>query len=152
MKETDERYCRLHDELYPPDGACSRCTQATEPHTPGPWRWADWSAEFGTREVEDRKAYLEHNPRHGRDPGCVVREREEPRCVKVMSIGENYVEHAIENPEDRRLIAAVPELAQAIHDLLDDYGGNMEVAEYERLRALAGPRSPVRVLPPGKVG
>lgn len=37
--------------------------------TPGPWRWGDWSATFGTPELE--RGTLERSPEHGPFPAPV---------------------------------------------------------------------------------
>lgn len=47
---------------------------AAKAAVPGPWRWADWSATFGTREQE-RNA-LEHSPEQGPFPAVARRELE----------------------------------------------------------------------------
>lgn len=52
--------------------AAARLRELAERATPGPWRWGDWSTEFGSRE-EDRRT-LEHAPGRGPFPAVVNRD------------------------------------------------------------------------------
>ena len=52
--------------------------------TPGPWRWGDWSATFGTPEME-RNA-LEHSPGHGPFPNP---ERRDIEAIGVLRLQDS---------------------------------------------------------------
>jgi hypothetical protein len=43
--------------------------------TPGPWRWADWSAPFGTDEQPDRMLVLGRNLTQGDSAVPYIRQR-----------------------------------------------------------------------------
>lgn len=104
-------------------------------HTIGPWRWADWSADYGRVENGDIRRVLEYNPRH---PGVltpVMRCRDDdPLQILKIEDPEDI------NPDDAELIRRAPELAEALHEMLDMFGGNMDQADYDRFRMLAGER------------
>lgn len=102
--------------------------------TPGPWRWGDWSAYFGTVECERSRSRLEYNPTHPGEPGAVVRYRgDAPQCVLQLDMDSNEEI----SDADRELVRRAPELRDALLEMLRDFGGNMDSGRYRELRALA---------------
>lgn len=57
--------------------------------TPGPWRWGDWRAEFGTEERPDLldRRTLERHPSAG-DCVPIVRRRDEPGVVQILTVSD----------------------------------------------------------------
>jgi len=99
--------------------------------TPGPWRWGDWSATFGTRE--QHRDSLEYSPTHKDDPTPVIRTPSDTitRVLKVEDRDEM-------SDDDAELIRRAPELRDALAEMLRDFGGNMDSARFRELRALVG--------------
>jgi hypothetical protein len=104
-------------------------------HTRGPWRWADQSATFGTMEDPKRMRTLEHNPTHPGSLIPVVRNRNDgPRVVLRLESRDEIRE------EDAELIRRAPELAAALHEMLDMFHDDLEPWKCLQLRELAGER------------
>ncbi len=75
------------------DAIRKRCKAAT----PGPWRWADWDATFGTQE--STRCVLEHSQTHGATERAVVRLGTD-ECESVLRAEDNDI-----NDGDKRFIA-----------------------------------------------
>lgn len=54
---------------------------AAKKAVPGPWRWADWTAMFGTLEQE--RNTLEHSPGSPPFPAVAERDRETTRVLRL---------------------------------------------------------------------
>lgn len=69
--------------------------------TKGPWRWADWNTDFGSREGEglENKLYLEYSPSRGNSRGSEIMEKGD-NCVKILE-----VEQELNNEQDAYFIA-----------------------------------------------
>ncbi len=97
--------------------------------TKGPWRWGDWSATFGTIE-RDRRS-LEYHPGHPGEPDAIIR-RDLDGARRVL-----YLESRDEiSGADAELIRRAPELRDALAKMLRDFGGNMDSARFQEMRAL----------------
>ena len=101
--------------------------------TPGPWRWADWRAQFGTLEGSNRNV-LESKLAHGDAPGPVVRERED-EVFEVIRLDEPTVEDY--DPDDVELIRRAPELRHELLSLVDEFAGVLGPERVRMLRDLA---------------
>jgi hypothetical protein len=98
-------------------------------HTKGPWRWGDWSADFGKLEL-DRRTTLEHNATHPDARGPVFRKHDDV-CYGVLRLEEE-----VENPADAELIRRAPELHAALVELLDRFGDQLSENDLDRLTKL----------------
>lgn len=98
--------------------------------TPSPWRWGDWDTFYGMAEQPDRRNTLEHHEGHPGEQREIVRVREHDCQFVVRDVGEI-------REGDRELIRRAPELCEALVDLLNEFGGNMDLGRLVRLRALA---------------
>ncbi len=69
--------------------------------TQGPWRWADWQTDFGSREEEglENKRDLEYSPSRGDSRGSEIHERGD-KAIKVLK-----VEEPLDNEQDAYFIA-----------------------------------------------
>lgn len=77
--------------------------------TPGPWRWGNWKTPFDEIESGEMR-WLEHCPELGNEPG--IRRRE--HCTILIMMADD-----VPCEEDRRAIAEVPALIEALDWLLD---------------------------------
>jgi hypothetical protein len=102
-------------------------------YTPGPWRWADRDTFFGEWESPSCRLDLEFNVAHPGESGIVLRARIE-HTIPILTI-EDPIKAA-----DAELIRRAPELAEALHEMLDMFGGNMAGEDYRVFRELAGER------------
>ena len=101
--------------------------------TRGPWRWGDWSTNYGTMENAENLRCLEHLPGAGTEPQ--IREKDEPTSDIVVRLNQPTITY---NSHDIELIRRAPELATALAAMLVMFGNDMEHAEYRRLSELAG--------------
>ena len=96
---------------------------AAKAATPGPWRWGDWSANFGTLEQE--RHVLEHAPSYGAFP--VVRQRdidggaiEVLRLEDSLEIGDDAAEangaHIVRN-DPARVLAEVKAKRELLREI-----------------------------------
>lgn len=72
---------------------------------------------------------LEHNPK-ARTSNAVIRHRDDDvRSVLVL-------EDPDIDDDDKELIRAAPELREALAEMLSMFGGNMDRADYDRMKLL----------------
>jgi hypothetical protein len=66
--------------------------------TPGPWRWADWHAIFGTWEDPKNRRVLEQNPRYDFRNSMIIPEKDvrTERVIDLADIREVYKEADLE--------------------------------------------------------
>ena len=124
---------------------------AAKKAVPGPWRWADWSATFGTLEQE--RNTLEHSPGSRPFPAVAERDRETTRVLRLEDpleidpdqeasadhIARHDPARALRQVEDgRRLLAAYAEAREPDPEATpQERALRMAVAEVVRMLVLS---------------
>lgn len=108
--------------------------------TPGPWRWGDWDATFGTAELPERMLVLEFNPTRRADQAPCVRLRGDGarmvlRLEEPVQFESNAAYIAAANPAT--VLALVKELraARAVADRLRSLAEGLQCCDNDGSRA-----------------
>jgi hypothetical protein len=92
--------------------------------TPGPWRWGDWDATFGTVENPRNMRFLERNLTAFADPAPYKCSRQDGRH------GVLTTEEFVENDKNREYVAAMS--PDVVLSMIDELGfARQQLARYK---------------------